>query len=262
MQPLSHQNIQSVLARAGAGPFGASVAYYEQVGSTNDIARKLAEAHAPEGTLVVADEQTAGRGRLGRTWIAPPDTSLLMSVIFRPTFPAGQAYRLVMACGLAAAEASELVTGVEVGVKWPNDLHIAGLKVAGILPESAIIAEKLAWVIVGMGINVNQAFTAPDPLAATATSLRMAAGQEIDRGELLGAIMKHLRSWHERIGGAALAEAWRDRCMTIGQRIRVETKGLVVEGVAQDIDPGGALWLQEDTGARRLVAAGEASVLP
>ncbi len=261
MPPLTERQIRDALAPRDTGRFGANLYYYDQIDSTNDVARALAEEEAPEGTLVMADTQTAGRGRLGRSWIAPPGTSLLMSILFRPSLPLEWVHRLVMVCGLAVAEAAEAAIGVPVDVKWPNDLLLGGKKFTGLLPESAIIGDKLAWVIVGIGVNVNTVFAPPDPLAETATSLRMVGGREYERASLLGEILANLNRWHTRIYDSALIETWRARCVTLGQRIRVETSGAVIEGLAEELDDSGALWLRDNAGQRRRLFSSEATVL-
>jgi len=257
---LTERQIWSALAGLDAGIFGKNVVFRQQVESTNDIARQLAEEHAPEGTIVSAEEQTAGRGRLGRTWESPPGVSLMQSILFRPDIEAGLANRLVMAVGLAAAEACEAVADERVDVKWPNDLQISGRKVAGILPESALVGDRLAWVVVGIGINVNQEFAADHPLADTATSLRMAAGQEIDRLAVLREMLVRLAGWYGQIGIDQLHLAWAERCVTLGRRVRVQVGGQVIEGLAEGLDPAGALWIRDDSAQRQRVSAGEATV--
>lgn len=261
MQPLSLSQIEAVLAKIGAGPFGVRVHYHPQVGSTNDIARELAADGAPEGTIVITDEQIRGRGRLARHWIAPPNTSLLMSVIFRPILPPDQANRLLIACGLALAEACEAVAGVRVDVKWPNDLLIEGKKVAGILAESVIEGERLDWVIVGAGLNVHQVFTPTDPLSGRATSLHMETGKEHDRTILLAQVLARLNDWHARVDQNVLIAAWRARCPMLGQPIRVEMPDGVLEGLAEDIDATGALWLRDAEGRRHRLTVGETTII-
>lgn len=262
MQTLSLQQIQEALAGLAAGPFGENMYVYERVGSTNDVLKEMAEQGAPEGTLVIADEQTAGRGRMGRAWIAPPQSSLLISILFRPELPPQQVYRLVMACGLAVAEACEAEEGIPpVEVKWPNDLLIGGRKFTGILPESAFVGEQVAWVVVGIGVNVNQTFEASDPLAATATSLRMVSGHEHDRVALLAHILERLNRWHRHLPHEALLDAWRERCVTLGRRVRVETPQGVLEGLAEAVDESGMLWLRDAAGQHHHIAAGEATLL-
>ena len=261
MEPLSKRGLYHALSCVGAERFGANLRYESCVGSTNDVARDLAERHAPEGTLVVANEQSAGRGRMGRTWVAPPGTSILMSVILRPSLPPTQASQTVMACGLAIAEAVEKAVARQVTVKWPNDLHLNDRKFAGILSESAIVGEQLQWVVVGMGINVSQTFAPPDPLAETATSLHMATGQQHDRATLIANIMAHLIVWDDLLGEAALLQAWRERCTTLGRRVVADTPQGRLAGLAQEIDETGVLWIEDDAGALHALRAGEVALV-
>jgi len=258
---LSEEVIKAALKTVDAGPFGVSCHYFKQTGSTNDHARALANAGAPEGTLVITDEQIAGRGRYTRTWVAPRNTSLLMSLVFRPEIPPTEAHRLVMACGLAIADACERELSAPVEVKWPNDLLIVGRKFTGILPESAFSGDQLEWVVVGMGINVNQVFEPEDPLYGLATSLREASGRVIDRAELLADILAGIRRWYALLAANMLEETWRGRCSTLGQSVRAEVEGSIIEGVALDITSNGALWIREAGGERHLITAGEATIV-
>jgi BirA family biotin operon repressor/biotin-[acetyl-CoA-carboxylase] ligase len=240
------------------GLFGAQVHYAAQVGSTNDIVRQLAEEGAPEGTLVVADEQTAGRGRMGRRWLAPPNMALLMSLLFRPSLPPEEANRLVMACGLAAAEAIEARTGLAVDVKWPNDLQIGGAKVAGILAESELLGERLVYVVVGIGINVNMREDPAEKLLYPATSLLRETGRPVDRLALLGDFLERLDAWHSLLDRSELDAAWSARLVTLGQRVVAGE----VEGVAERVDRAGALWVRDDAGELVRLTAGEVSLRP
>ena len=260
MEALSLPQIKAALANVDAGPFGGVAHYYPQVKSTNDVARELAEKDAPEGTLVIADVQTRGRGRLARQWIAPPNSSLLMSIILRPVLTPAYAHRLVIACGLALAEACEAVANVRVDVKWPNDLQINGKKLAGMLAESAIEGDQLTWVIVGAGLNVQQVFGSDDPLTGSATSLQMETGKEHDRAVLLAQAMARLNTWYTLMDQKMLIAAWRTRCLMLGQHIQAETSDGTLSGLAEDVDEAGALWLRDDEGQRHLLTAGEATI--
>jgi BirA family biotin operon repressor/biotin-[acetyl-CoA-carboxylase] ligase len=179
---------------------GRTVHYWPAVGSTNDELKRLAEAGAPEGTLAIADEQTAGRGRLrGRTWVAPAGSSLLMSLLFRPAWLApAQAQQITMLCALAAADAVAQLTGLQPGLKWPNDLLLDGKKLAGVLTELGFVGDKLAWAVVGVGLNINADFAGQPELpalgpqaqvAATAISLSMALRRPVSRLRLLHAYL-------------------------------------------------------------------------
>ena len=252
-ESLFPERIRAALAGADAGPFGAHTHYFPSVTSTNDVARKLAAEGAPEGTVVVADWQSAGRGRGGRAWEAPPSAALLVSILFRPTIFSEQSGRMTMVCGLAAAEAVETVTGLSVGCKWPNDLLLGEKKFAGILIETAIQGRDMIWAIAGLGMNVNFRFSGEDPLSQVATTLFAAAGHTYDRALLLAGMLSRVQYWYEHVSSQDLLQAWNHRCRTIGKRIRLETPdGLVEEGAAEAIDESGALWVRLDNGERRL----------
>ena len=202
-----------------------------------------ARAGAAEGLVVVADHQTAGRGRLGRTWVAPPGSSLLVSVLFRPrALEAG--HLLTTAVALAACDACERVAGVAPDLKWPNDLLVDDRKLGGILAESDGPA-----VVVGLGLNVNSASGAPE----TAVALGRLAERDVDRDALLAELLRSLDARH---GAADLMDAYRARCVTIGRRVRVELTGGDFAGTAVGIDDGGALVVEVD-GERRRVLAGD-----
>jgi BirA family biotin operon repressor/biotin-[acetyl-CoA-carboxylase] ligase len=185
----------------------------------------------------------------------------MMSILFRPDIQPAEVNRLVMAVGLAAAEACEAVSDVRIDVKWPNDLQISGLKVAGILPESALVGDRLAWVVVGIGINVNQEFSPDDSLWGAATSLRMAAGRKFDRLAVLRDMLAGLAAWYEQIQADRLHLAWADRCVTLGQRVQVQIGKTTTQGLAEALDRAGALWVQDDEQRLQRVTAGEATVL-
>jgi len=165
---------------------------FGSVGSTNDVARDLAGLGAPEGTLVITDVQTAGRGRLDRSWIAPPGSSLLFSLLFRPATRPELAMGLTMVAGLACAEAVEARTGLRPGLKWPNDLMLQDRKLAGILTEAETVGDRISSVVVGVGLNVNVDFRQADASAElrdVAIGLSQALGQRVDRLSLLNAIL-------------------------------------------------------------------------
>lgn len=261
MRFLTVQQLKLAVNRYDTGSFGADIHYSPQVGSTNNIARDLANYGAPEGTLVITDDQIAGRGRMGRRWFAPPGSSLMFTIIFRPAISPALANRLVMACGLAVAEGCEEVASAQVTVKWPNDLQIGGKKFVGILPESSLMGERLEWVIVGIGVNVHQTFNPDDPLAKTAASLAEVSEQELDRADLLGRILARLNTWNARLSDKALLDAWRGRCTTLHKLIRVEVGGQTLSGVADELDETGALWLLTRDGQRHHLTISEATIL-
>jgi BirA family biotin operon repressor/biotin-[acetyl-CoA-carboxylase] ligase len=257
---LSIKIIEAALAQVDTGVLGKNLHYFEQVSSTNDIVRELASKGAPEGTLVIADAQTSGRGRMARSWIAPPGSALLMSLLFRPQLSPERIYRPVMACGLAIAESCEQASGQPAYIKWPNDVQIGGKKISGILPESALSSAQIDWIVMGMGINVNMSFPLHDPLAESAASIRTVLGTEFNRAELLAQVIAGIWKWVQKIENSALDEAWRGRCVTLGQKIQAETPSGKLVGTAEEIDALGALWLRLEDGTRQRLTISEASL--
>lgn len=245
------------------GRFGRHIHYFEQAGSTNDIARDLASAGAPEGTIVLAEAQTRGRGRLGRTWLAPPRSCLLLSIVLRPELPPAAAFRLTMLCSVAAAVAVGRTTGLAPAIKWPNDLLLHGKKLAGILSESASTAERLEYVVVGLGLNVNFDPSSFPEIMATATSLRAATGRDVSRVLLLREIMAEVEDRYPSLwplGEDLLWQEWRRRMDTLGRQVTV-TEGDHREcGLAVDVDRDGSLVLRRDDGSAVAIAVGDVSL--
>lgn len=236
----------------------------EETDSTNREVLDLARAGEPEGVVVVADHQTAGRGRLGRTWQAPPGASLLVTVLLRPTIAVADAHLVTIAAALAAADACDAVAGVRPALKWPNDLVVerAGgtRKIAGLLAESIVRAGRIDAVALGMGLNVQWPAELPDDLAEIATALNHEAGRDVDRDEVLSAWLECLRDRYDRltaVGGAeALLAAYRVACTTLGRPVRVELAGEVVLGTAADVTRDGHLVVDTADG-RRVITAGD-----
>lgn len=241
---------------------GRRVVYYERIGSTNDVARQLADAGEAEGTLVIADEQTAGRGRVGRAWVAPARSSLLMSFILRPDLPPTHASRVTMAVALGACEAIRAVTNLPVQIKWYNDLQIRGKKFAGILAESGILDEQLEYVIVGIGVNVNFDTTTVQGIPPDATSLAMELGRVVPRAPLAQALLRGIESEYARLcAGEDLRAAYKNRLATLGQYVRVHTTQGILEGKAIDVDDIGALILQRADGSLVHVSVGDVTLV-
>ncbi len=252
---------EAITRGLSTGLIGRRVLVYPRLGSTNEEAKRLAEAGEPEGTLVVADEQTAGRGRLQRTWWAPPGTALLMSLIFRPDLAPPQAQRLTMLCSLAVCDAIAGMTRLAPAVKWPNDVLLGERKVCGILTELGIEGTRLAYAVVGMGINVNVDFSEAGGLAYTATSLAQELGYEVSRLELLRAILGGIEERYARLrAGESPHAEWAARLVTLGQRVVVTTPGGQLSGVAEGVDADGALLLRDESGALRRILAGDVTL--
>jgi BirA family biotin operon repressor/biotin-[acetyl-CoA-carboxylase] ligase len=223
-----------------------------EIASTNRELLARAASGAPEGLVLVADHQTAGRGRLDRTWEAPPRASLLVSVLLRPSLPVEDRHLLTVAAGLAAVEAVAAAAGVAASLKWPNDVLVGDRKLAGILAEAAGDA-----VVVGMGLNVDWP-ELPAHLASTATSLQLETGGPVGRDAVLGPWVDGFGRRYEQLGTAAGRSAMvaehRACCSTLGRAVRVTLAGEELLGTATDIDPTGALVVTTAGGPRWVVA--------
>jgi len=259
---------ERVLSSLTTKYIGRRFIYLPKTTSTQDVARRLAEEGAPEGTLVLADEQTAGRGRLGRRWLAPPDSSLLFSIIFYPPLAPSQVHCLTMLCSLAIVSAIHQVTGLETGIKWPNDVVTLRpgatryAKLAGILTESCLVGEGLAYAIVGMGINVNFDPAVLGETIAPATSLAAELGGPVDRRHLLVALLAQVEERYEALKRgeqAMLQEQWAARLVTLGQEVQVTWEGGMLQGVAAGVDTEGALLLRDNAGTLHRILAGDVS---
>lgn len=245
--------------------FGHPLVYMSTTGSTNDVAKEMAARGAPEGTVVVADEQTAGRGRLDRRWLAPAGTSLLCSILFRPPLPLSRANRLTMLCSLAAADAVEEVSGLLVDLKWPNDLIISTKdgwrKLAGVLTETGVTGMELDFVVVGLGINVNVPREVLPDLAPGATGILAETGRAVDRAALLAALLAGVEARYAGIeDGVRLHAAWTARLATLGRQVIVTTGQEVLRGVAEEVDLDGALLLRTPDGDLRRLVAGDVTL--
>jgi BirA family transcriptional regulator, biotin operon repressor / biotin---[acetyl-CoA-carboxylase] ligase len=236
----------TIIAGLTTHTIGRAIEYHRQIDSTNTRAVELARAGAPEGTLVLAEEQTAGRGRLGRQWHAPAGSSLLFSLILRPDLAPSQAQRATMIVSLAAVEAIDAVTRLHAAVKWPNDVLVNGRKVGGVLTElGAGASSRLDYVVVGMGLNVNLAVEDLPEVMTPATSLMREAGQRVSRLSLLLALLERVEYHLERMRrGRSPHEAWRRRLATLGQHVVVGTPEESIEGLAVDVDADGALLVR------------------
>ncbi|MCY4466441.1 MAG: biotin--[acetyl-CoA-carboxylase] ligase [Chloroflexi bacterium] len=228
--------------------------YYERIGSTNDAALDWLENDAPDAAVVIANEQTAGRGRRGKRWWTPPGAALAMSVILRPQ--ARWLPRITMLGALAVCELAENIGCADVSIKWPNDVQIGGKKVSGILCEANWTGERLSGVALGIGINVRSDFQGT-PLATTATSLEAALGMRLDRSQLAGALLGLILHWQRRIHTQALFESWRARMNMLGQLVLAG--GLA--GKALDVTADGALLLVDECGQRHTLHVGDLSPL-
>jgi BirA family biotin operon repressor/biotin-[acetyl-CoA-carboxylase] ligase len=236
--------------------------FYPSIGSTNQKAKELAQAGAEEGTLVLADCQTAGRGRSGRHWYSPPGLGLYMSIILRPDVPADQAFGVHMVTALAALQAADAARSQSViGLKWPNDLVAEGRKLAGILSEVGFQGGMLDWCVLGIGLNVNHTQKDfPIDLRDKAISLRQLCNRRLDRSEILIQLLKALSDRYARFlieGFDGLIPEWRQRSTIMGRMVRVETAGEAYVGTAVSLEPNGALRIRLESGAEEVLHAGD-----
>ncbi len=239
---------------------------HEELGSTSDRAKQLAEGGAGHGEVVVAERQTAGRGRRGRSWSSAAGQGVSFSVILRPeALPPARAPELTLVAAVAICDALRQA-GVEAGIKWPNDLLAGGRKIAGILTEMAAEADRVQWVVIGVGVNVNsRREDFPEPLREEATSVLLERGQPAPRALLLAACLTLLEDWvdlHAEQGFEPIRAAWRERSVTLGQRVAVRTDGGELVGVAEEIDATGALLVRTAAGLERVLAGDVALLRP
>jgi BirA family biotin operon repressor/biotin-[acetyl-CoA-carboxylase] ligase len=277
-------NVPEDIARAlGAraprlGSFAARLVYFETTTSTNDVADRLAADDAPHGTVVTADAQERGRGRMGRTWFSPPGAGLYVSIVLRPDGLANPARagfheesanpaeagshdvafasRVSLTAGVAIAEAIQAVTGIAVAIKWPNDLVVERRKLCGILAEASTRAQAVQHIVLGYGINVRPAAYPPE-IANRATSLESELGREVDRAEVLAETLARLAEWLSGSRGfGRMLERWRELSPSSSGR-DVEflgEGGQWVAGRTAGIDSDGALLVSAGSSVRRVIA--------
>ena len=264
-----HFDAQVLEALLTTRTFGRNLIALQQTGSTNDEAKELARQGADEGTVVVADEQLAGRGRLGRSWLAPPGTCLLCSILFRPHLRPTQASWLTMICSLAAADGAKRVGGLSVSLKWPNDLVVLAetpgeygwRKLAGILTETALVGDRVEFAVVGIGININVPAEMLPDLSPEATSILAETGRRASREELLTNILEGIETRYERLRkGESPYYEWSSRLATVGRRVEVVTSQGVLAGMAEGVTEDGELLLRTTDGTLHHLAAGDVTL--
>jgi BirA family biotin operon repressor/biotin-[acetyl-CoA-carboxylase] ligase len=239
---------------SGVGATFVDVRRFAELDSTNRHALELARQGVPEGLVVVADHQTAGRGRLGRSWEASPGSSLLMSVLLRPPLAPERLHLTTVAVALAAADACDEVAGFRPALKWPNDLIVDDRKLGGILAE----VPQPGAVVVGLGLNVTWS-QPPEGLESTGVALNQVTGVDVDRELVFAAVLANLeRRYRElRTAPGGLVAAYRRGCSTIGREVRVELPSSSFTGTAVEVNDDGHLVLHDRHGAPRVVAAGD-----
>ncbi len=254
-----------VTSRLTSSVFGRELLCLSSTGSTNDELRRLAREGRAEGLAVVADEQTAGRGRLGRQWVSTAGVNLYLSLLLRPGVAPAEAPQLALLAAVAVALGLEDL-GLEPEIKWPNDVLLKGAKVCGILTEMEAEADRVDFVVVGVGVNLNsRASDFPPELRDKATSVLMHSGAKVDRAAFLADLLSHFELLYEQYtagGFAAIRGQWEMRCVMIGRKINVNAGGRIIGGICEGIDTDGALLVKgrKHEPAQR-VLAGDVTVL-
>jgi len=243
--------------------FGQEVYYYPRIDSTNSAARQLAEKSAQEGTMVIADEQLKGRGRLSRSWISPPKKDLLFTLIFRPDMKPVQVFRLTLISSLAISGAIERETGLKPLIKWPNDLYLDNKKLCGILSEFAGEQDRVSYCLIGVGININSDLSAYPEIRDSATSLSQCLKKEVPRIPLLKGILESIEQNYQQLreeGVGKLREEWSNRSFILGKKVVVSSGEVEEHGIAESIDEDGFLILIDEKGERKKVLSGDVSL--
>ena len=240
---------------------GQNLLCFPLVDSTNEVVKREAAAGAPEGTVVVAEQQEQGKGRLGRQWVSSPGMGLWFSVLLRPEIIPAQAAQLTFVSAVAVCRALRAVTGLPLLIKWPNDILLGRQKVCGILTELSAEIEGVDYVVVGIGINVNQRPEEfPLELRDTAVSLAMGAKHSFSRAELLRKILQEYEDQYHLYlekGFTPIRSLWREHNTTLGKKVLVSTKEGSFTGVAEDINKEGCLLIKKDSGEREILMAGD-----
>ncbi len=243
---------------------GRTIHHELSLGSTNEHAYRLAQEGAFHGELVICEQQTQGKGRRGRAWVSPPRLNLYTSIVLRPELPPQRAPELTLLAAVAVAETIR-EAGAHAEIKWPNDVHVNGRKIAGILTELSADTERIHFVILGIGVNLNareQDF--PDELRESATSLWLARGEKVPRALFTAALLSRLEYWldeHAQRGFEPVRRTWRTLSSTIGQDVMVKMERRELRGTAEDIDDAGALLVRTPEGAVERVLAGDVEQL-
>ncbi len=244
---------------------GHKIYCFSEIDSTNDEAFELAAAGSPEGTVVIADSQAKGKGRLQRTWHSPAGMNIYTSIILRPDLKPENAPQISILAGVAVAEIMDNFCPGMVNLKWPNDVLLKGKKVCGILAQMKTSASRVDFIILGIGINVNIDYNQlPQDIKNTATSLAIETGRKISRQELIIGLYENLAKWYKKLmagGFSAVKEKWLSMAPMIGKKVQIMSGNEVVSGKALGIDERGALLLLTAENRRIKISAGDATIL-
>jgi BirA family biotin operon repressor/biotin-[acetyl-CoA-carboxylase] ligase len=237
---------------------GQRVIYYPSLASTNEVAKDETRRGAVEGTVVVTEEQTAGKGRLKRTWLSPQG-SLALSLILYPSV--AHLPSLIMLASLAVVHSIEMASGLKPRVKWPNDVLLSGKKVCGILIESEVRGSSVGYAVIGIGVNVNLRISHFPEIMPVATSLSDELGRGVSRLDLIRKLLVEMeRLYLSLLAGGPVYEEWRDSLITLGKEVRTESSKAVYQGVAESVTRDGGLLLRQSDGSLHKIVAGDVTL--
>lgn len=254
-----------ILNRLGTSLFAKNLVFNKALDSTNKLAKELAAQGAPEGTLVLVEEQRAGMGRMGRQWVSPGYVNLLFSILLRPYMNKNQVFVTTMVLALATIEAIRSMTGLRCRIKWPNDIYASDKKLGGILTEFSIRREEIEYVILGLGLNVNWSPHQEGIISNPATSILAETGSKISRNDLLAAILKIFEAYYlEVLSGQieAFYRTWNEASMILGRHVEIVSPEEKTHGKALRIDRNGALVIEDKAGKEHKIVSGDVSVSP
>lgn len=243
------------------GEIGKELLYFKKTTSTNDLAMELAQSNARHGTIVIADSQLKGRGRLGRKWLSPPGLNIYMSVILKPDIPPKAGTLLTLLSSVSVANAIRRLTDLHIKIKWPNDIMVGDRKLGGILLELRSEPDRILYAVIGIGINVNmEAKNLPPSLRQIATSIFNETGKVFKRtliiAEILNEMDKELNILNNK-GKTELLKKWRLLSSTLGKEVMVTVGKETIRGIAEDIDREGRLILETKDGKKRIISSGD-----
>jgi BirA family biotin operon repressor/biotin-[acetyl-CoA-carboxylase] ligase len=256
-------NPDAVKEGLGQSLFATNVIYHETLDSTNILARKLASAGAPDGTIIITEEQTAGRGRRGRSWLSPGRANLTFSVLLRPALIVDKVFTLTMILALACVEAVQKKTGLSCMIKWPNDIYVGGKKLSGILTEFAARDRRVEWVVLGLGLNVNWYPAEGETMSRLATSIQAETGKTVSRNELLVEILMQFEVYYNDVLSGRIEEVyerWNDFSLVLGKQVVIESDQTKITGKALRIDQDGALIIEDGEGKEQKIIHGDVSL--
>ncbi len=252
-----------ILNRLGTSMFANNLVFHKALDSTNTLAIELAAQGAPEGTLVLAEEQRSGKGRMGRHWVSPGYVNLLFSILLRPHMNKNQVFVTTMVLALATLEAIRSMTGLISRIKWPNDIYAADKKLGGILTEFSLRQEEIEYVVLGLGLNVNWSPHQEGTVSNPATSILAETGSKISRNDLLAAILRIFEVYYQDVLSGQIEDfyrTWNEASMILGRHVEIVSSEKKTRGKALRIDRNGALVIEDKIGKEHKIVSGDVSV--